>query len=202
MRLLVTGFGPFPGIPRNPSAALVRRLARHRGLQRAGISVVPLLIPTEYAAAARLVPEALQKAKPEAILMFGVAGRQRHLSLETRAVNRVSILHPDAAGIRSAGLTLMARGAPVLRARAPVPALQGAAERAGVRTRLSRDAGRYLCNAAYYRMLAETRADQPCLFVHIPKVRGPRAMDRLVRAAAAIACRLVRFRPRAEPRPA
>lgn len=195
MRLLVTGFGPFPGIPKNPSATLARRLAQHRGLQRAGIAVDVALIPTEYAAAERLLPEVLARVLPDAILMFGVAGRRRHLSIEERAVNRVSILHPDAAGVTPSRLTLNTGDAAVLRGRAPMGRLVVAAAQAGVASRLSRDAGTYLCNAAYFRTLARTDTSMPCVFVHIPKLRGRYAMDRMVHAASRIAGLLLRLRP-------
>jgi pyroglutamyl-peptidase len=44
---------------------------------------------------------------------------------------------------------------------------------------LSRDAGRYLCNAAYYRAL---QAGTPVLFIHIPKSPDPWRPGRRSRA--------------------
>ena len=48
--ILITGFGPFPGAPFNPTTPLVRRLAR---LRRPGLSDVRLIghvFDTRYAA--------------------------------------------------------------------------------------------------------------------------------------------------------
>jgi pyroglutamyl-peptidase len=66
----------------------------------------------------------------------------------------------------------------------------------GVRARLSRDAGRYLCNYVYWRGLEASRSGTPLVqFVHIPPVaRTPRLPGKkrrvshaaLVRAAEAI----------------
>jgi pyroglutamyl-peptidase len=51
---------------------------------------------------------------------------------------------------------------------APFARLAGAA---GTRARLSRDAGRYLCNYVYWRALERARGTQPLVqFVHIPTV--------------------------------
>ena len=41
MRVLITGFGPFPGAPFNPSAALAKALARRRRPALAGIARQP-----------------------------------------------------------------------------------------------------------------------------------------------------------------
>ena len=38
--------------------------------------------------------------KPDIVLMFGLAGSRRHVSIETRARNAVSLLYPDASGHR------------------------------------------------------------------------------------------------------
>jgi pyroglutamyl-peptidase len=64
--------------------------------------------------------------------------------------------------------------------------------RRGVSCEPSRNAGRYLCNAAYYRALA---APMPVLFIHIPKARraerrragaGPRPLPWQEQLAAAL----------------
>jgi pyroglutamyl-peptidase len=96
--LLITGFGPFPGVPRNPSAALARRIGALARPKTGGIPVRVLILRTTYAA---------------------------------------------------------------------IP---------------SRDAGRYLCNATYFRALRDT---PPALFVHIPlPPRTPRPVKAPVKAAA------------------
>lgn len=188
--LLVTGFGPFPGIPVNPSARLAARIAADLRLKRAGLAATCRLIPTEYAAAARLIPALIAELRPRAVLMLGVASKRKALSVELFARNRQSILHPDAAGKRPASLLIAPGGPAILRGRAPMVRAKVAGNRAGFTTRLSRSAGTYLCNDGYWRMLEA--ADGPCLFLHIPKVRNRTAMLRLADAGVAIAGLLAR----------
>lgn len=188
--LLVTGFGPFPGIPNNPSATLARKVAAHLRLKRAGLSVAMQLIPTEYAAAERLVPQMVAEMRPRAVLMFGVASKRKALSVELRARNRLSLLHPDAAGQRPTRLVLEPGAAWARHGRAPFTQAVQMGLRAGLPTRLSISAGTYLCNFAYWRMLAAT--DGPCLFLHIPKIRSRQMMARLVEASVAIAAAMTR----------
>jgi len=167
--LLVTGFGPFPGVPVNPSAVVARRLgelARRHGL--AGGDVRVLILPTAYGAIPTLLEAALAEA-PGAVLMLGVARRATRVRVETRARNRASRLFPDASGTVARCLTLAAGGPAERRTGAAGPAL-ATLRRSGIAAIPSQDAGRYLCNAAYFRALAEKT---PVLFVHIPPL--PRA---------------------------
>ena len=165
MRVLITGFGPFPGAPFNPSAALARALARRRRPAFAGTERAVHVFATIYASVDRDLPKLL-KQKPDIVLMFGVAGRRHQLCIETRARNAVSLLFPDAGGYRPRHGVIKLRGPAALTGNAPFARLAGVAG-----TRLSRDAGRYLCNYVYWRGLERVRGTRPLVqFVHIPPV--------------------------------
>ncbi len=179
MRVLLIGFGPFPGAPVNPSALLVKSLARRRRPAFAEIVRVTHIFATTYAAVDRDLPK-LFAAGPDIVLMFGLAGRRRHLCIETRARNAVSVIFPDASGYRRQH-GIIARGErAALRSAAPLARLVGAVRARAAPARLSRDAGRYLCNYAYWRALERSRDGRPLVqFVHIPRVSlGPRRRRR------------------------
>ncbi len=170
MRVLLVGFGPFPGAPFNPSASLVRALARRRRPAFAGAVRVTHVFATTYAGVERDLP-ALFAEKPDIVLMVGLAARTRHLRIETRARNAVSVLFPDASGYRPAGAVILAGGPPARRGRAPFPYLLAAARGNALRVALSRDAGRYLCNYAYWNALERAGDGQPLVqFIHIPPI--------------------------------
>ena len=176
VRLLITGFGPFPRVPRNPSERLARALAAHPRLRLAGVEARALVLATTYPALDEVLLPALGAPSPDAVLMLGVAGRRRHVSLETRAVNRVSRLFPDASGRVAARLAYRPGEPHVRRARAPLAALLAAMRGRGLDARPSRDAGRYLCNASSYAALGAGAA--PTIFVHVPLPRGDARRDR------------------------
>lgn len=164
-RLLVTGFGPFPGIAHNPSAEIARRVAASPRWRVHEVAAQTLILPTTYAALDEVLAPALRREAPDALLMIGVAGRSTRVRIEARALNRASILLPDASGRRPGRLTL--RDGDGARRLAADPArLHVLVRRHGVACSISQNAGRYLCNAAYYQALA---APIPVLFVHIPK---------------------------------
>lgn len=164
----MTGFGPFPTMPRNPSGATARRLAASPRWRVLGVAAEARVLTTSYAALDDELTPAL-RTMPDAVLMTGVAGRARAVRVERRGTSRRSVLFADASGTRPKRVGEEGR-TPVRRSSAPLEAARLALRRHRLPATLSRDAGRYLCNAAYYRALA---APCPVLFVHIPKT--PRA---------------------------
>ena len=70
----------------------------------------------------------------------------------------------------------IAPGAAPLRGSAPFILLRAAALSARMPTRLSRDAGRYLCNYVYWRALEASRSGTLAQFVHIPPVANARRL--------------------------
>lgn len=170
MRVVLAGFGPFPGAPFNPSAAVINALAQRRRPALANVDRISHVFATAYASVDRDLPKLLA-AKPDAVLIVGVAGRRRVLCIETRARNALSVLYPDASGHRPAQGVIHRGAVAERRSRAPVAALQAAARSRKISVRLSRDAGRYLCNYAYWRALERADDRAPLVqFVHIPAV--------------------------------
>ena len=96
LRILITGFGPFPGAPFNPTGPLVARLLRLRRPAFADVEFSGHIFPVTYSAVDRQLPEVLARHRPQAILMFGLASRTSWLRVETRARNAVTMLWPDA----------------------------------------------------------------------------------------------------------
>src|SRR5262249_45768398 len=153
LTVLITGFGPFPGAPFNPTAKLAERLAARRRPAFADVRRVAHVFQTSYAAVERELPALLKRVRPDVVLLFGVATRTKYLRIETRARNARSSLFPDAAGDRPGAATIDV-GEPSTRAgRAPQRALLAAVRAQGLPVRLSRSAGRYLCNFAYWHAL-------------------------------------------------
>ena len=205
LRILVTGFGPFPGAPYNPTQPLVARLTRLRRPALDDVELSSHIFPVTYTAVDRELPLALAKHKPHALLMFGLAGRTGYLRIETRARNAVTMLWPDAAQTRSRKGSITG-GADAQRFGPHTAKLLRAATATGIDARASRDAGSYLCNYLSWRAIEAIDAGNgPRLaaFIHIPPLarsgdarrKGfPRiTLEELVDAGEAMLMELVRL---------
>jgi pyroglutamyl-peptidase len=174
--ILLTGFGPFPGAPYNPTAPLGTRLARRRRPAWAEVTIVPHVFPTSYAAVDRDLPKLVAHHKPVALLMFGLATRARFLRIETQARNALARL-PDVSGSAPRHGAIVAGGARHVALATPTRRLLAAARTARVPAALSRDAGRYLCNYLCWRAAeaaAQNGGPRVIAFIHVPPVRrGP-----------------------------
>ncbi|MFG1248369.1 pyroglutamyl-peptidase I family protein [Xanthobacter flavus] len=174
LRILVCAFGPFPGVPVNPSQQLAADLLRLRRPALCGMEIALEILPTRWDALARLDAR-LHAFDPDAVLLLGVAARRRRVSIEMLAVNATRAA-PDAARRHPPARRLAADGPHLLRSRVPAEPQANTLRRAGIAAVPSRDAGRYLCNASYFHALAWAARQgghpRPVLFVHLPRREG------------------------------
>jgi pyroglutamyl-peptidase len=170
LRILITGFRPFPGAPWNPTQPLVARLTKLRRPAFSDVHFSSHIFPVTYRAVDGELPELLKKHRPQALLMFGLAGRTAHVRVETRARNAVTMLWPDAAQTHQRkGFIGLGPDATMF---GPHTAkLLRAARATGIDARASRDAGAYLCNYLSWRAIEAVGTNndlQLAAFVHIP----------------------------------
>jgi pyroglutamyl-peptidase len=181
--ILVTGFGPFPGAPFNPTTPLVRRLARLRRPALAEVTLLPHIFPTSYEAVDRDLPKLILRYRPDALLMFGLAPRAKTIRVETRARNAASIL-PDAGGASPRRHNVEAGAPATLMLPAPARRLLGAVRAARLPATLSHDAGGYLCNYLAWQaaeLARGPRGPRLTTFIHVPNIwrhARPRAAKR------------------------
>jgi len=180
LRVLITGFDPFPGAPYNPTPPLVARLLRLRRPALGDVEMVGHIFHVTYATVDRELPELIARHRPHAILMFGLADRTAHVRIETRARNAVTTRFPDADRNRARKGSI-AGGADARMFGPHTARLLRAAAGTGIDARASRDAGSYLCNYLSWRAIEATENDNgPALaaFVHVPLIARDGAPQR------------------------
>ena len=208
LRILVTGFGPFPGAPFNPTTPLVKRLTQLRRPALDGVALTGHIFHVTYRTVDRELPHLIAQHRPQALLMFGLASRTAYLRIEIRARNTITAHLPDADGNR-AQKTSIVHGTDAMTFGPHTVKLLQAARSTGIDARLSRDAGAYLCNYLSWRAIEATRQpDGPALasFAHVPLLArdgGAReqvsgiTMEQLVDAGEAMLLAMVKLTRRA-----
>ena len=140
--LLLTFFGPFPGVPVNPTVALAEGAQRLLTRMRPDLNVITRELPVSYDGSSTALRTALQDVQPDALISLGVAVGRDVVSLEQVAINL------DSAGIED-----------------------NDGDQAGEPVEISYTAGTYVCNHVFYegqRISRELGLSIPAGFVHVP----------------------------------
>lgn len=186
--ILLTGFGPFPGVPANATSILVPKIADAADRCFPGVRIACEILPTEWTAGLDQATWLYEKERPSLALHFGVSGRATGFEIEARGRNRCQ-LSPDASGFLPASQWVTPSGPEFLPARMPVAYIVSRLRQRGLPAHVSRNAGGYLCNALLYRTqeLSRTANIPRSGFVHLPSslvnerfpARGPLGSCRL-----------------------
>lgn len=172
-RILLTGFGPFPGVPTNPSAWLAETLAEGLPAPDLHGRIQARIFPTEWQAAA-LVADLCETLQPHVMIHFGVSEHAKTFRIEHSAHNRTAP-RADAGGALPASPVILGEGAGRLDTAFPAAALARHLKANGVAAVTSHSAGHYLCNFLYYHSLdwaLRQSAPPLVLFVHVPPTSG------------------------------
>jgi pyroglutamyl-peptidase len=174
VRVLITGFGAFPGAPYNPTGALAERLMRLRRPALIDVERIGHVFPVTYQAVDMQLPILLARHAPNALLMFGLATRTPYLRIETRARNTITQLWPDAGHAAAVNRTIDPAAPATRRFGGHTRHLLQAAKATGIDARASINAGAYLCNYLSWRAIEAAQRHPRALplaaFIHVPLV--------------------------------
>jgi pyroglutamyl-peptidase len=167
MKILLTGFEAFGKVADNPSQRVVEHFAAKQEA-----NLITAVLPVEYEAVNRLMPELLAKHRPDAVLMLGVAQMRDSINLERIAININDAKIADNTGNLKSGQPIVDDAPVGYRSTLPLEAMYEAIQAEGIAVTYSNHAGAYLCNHVFY--LARHWLDCkdlvhiPCGFIHIP----------------------------------
>jgi pyroglutamyl-peptidase len=163
--ILVTGFERWGEHDSNPSQLVAERLGG-------------VVLPVSYARATEALRAAIDERNPEIVIGFGLAETRDTVSIERFAHNLDESSTTDNDAANGSGAEIDPAGPLALRSTLPVDAIVAALNDAGIPAEVSRDAGGFLCNHVFYRLL-QLRSGG---FVHVPPLTVL-PEDELLRAA-------------------
>lgn len=164
MKILVTGFEPFAGLPHNPSSALLEHLPERLGEAR----LVRATLPVDTLRAPEALRGLYHRHQPAIALHLGLAAGRALLSLERLAVNLLDFEIADNSGHRLQDTPILPGSPLALHTRLPIRAIQSEWAAAGIPGVVSNSAGLYLCNQVMYLALSWLPPEVPAGFVHLP----------------------------------
>lgn len=163
--ILATGFGAFPGAPENPTAWAMTEL-QNSGWQPVGARLVVQVLPVTFDLWDTVMAPLLGEHSPDAVIAFGLSAKATGVTLESTARNCVAMDRPDFAGGSASTSHVNAFGAQVHPTRLPLKEIIHTLREADIPISRSDDAGNYLCNLLFYRLMEAGPAIAG--FIHVP----------------------------------
>ncbi len=148
--ILLTGFEPFGGAPRNVSAEVARALD---GGLIAGHRVHGVVLPCVFAEAPAALLAAVADVRPAVALCLGLAMSRRGFSPERVAINLIDARIADNAGARPVDVAVIAGAPAAVFSSLPVKAMTAALQAGGFEAEPSFSAGSYVCNQVFYALM-------------------------------------------------
>ncbi|MBN9074859.1 MAG: hypothetical protein BGN87_22640 [Rhizobiales bacterium 65-79] len=179
VRLLVTGFEPFPGAPVNPTEWLVGALRREPPAGDGIAAFRAEVLPVDYARVGPRLSEIGRDFSPDIAIHFGLAAECSGFRLERVARNSFAGARADNAGALPEATAICA-GPETFPSGLPLDAIHAALATAGLPVEWSDDAGAYLCNMVFTLSRAqacEGFAPTVSGFVHVPPTGEGRPLD-------------------------
>jgi pyroglutamyl-peptidase len=169
-RVLITGFGPFPGAPVNPTETLIKRLGAEPD-RLAGLGDIhAAILPVDYAAAPECLADLGRDGAFDIAIHFGLSAEADGFTLERLARNEIGIGKPDNTGALPASPVILENGEN-RPSTLPLERISTALGEAGLPWSWSDDAGGYLCNYVFYLSCSphfSALAAPMSGFVHVP----------------------------------
>ncbi|MGW3482429.1 peptidase C15 [Rhodococcus sp. PSBB049] len=145
--VLVTGFGNYADETDNPSGVIARRLD---GRRVGGCEIVGAVLSVNTATVETELASALDRSRPDVVVVTGVAPGRTAPALERAALNVRDFPIPDTDGREPIDEPVAADGPPAYLTTLPIKAVMDGWHRAGIPGYVSNTAGTYLCNQTFY----------------------------------------------------
>ena len=165
--ILITGFEPFGGDRRNPSAEIAQALA---GTQIGGCTIVGAVLPCVFGKSWRVLRGLVRKHRPELVICLGLAATRTEITPERVAINVDDARIPDNAGRQPVDRPIVRGGPTAYWSTLPIKAIVVAVQRRGIAASVSSSAGTFVCNHVFYGLLHDLRRSRSVRggFIHVP----------------------------------
>ncbi len=157
MKILMTAFEPFGNNQFNSTITAINNIDLE--------NVTKLILPVTYPGAFQYL-QSNMAIKPDLIILLGMATSREIVTIEERAINELSFKIPDNNNVTINNQKISLNNSKYLYSKVKVDDLVDHLKKYNYKVEKSIDAGRYICNFLYYKVLEEYNV--PSIFIHIP----------------------------------
>ena len=170
MKILLTGFNRFGNYTYNPTEVLIEKISsiNDEFYQR---KIYTKILKTEYKESEREIIELIERIKPDKIILTGVSEADAKIKIELIAKNNCSCSIPDNKGFIPKKNRIELNGSNKYKSSIQLEVIKQKLTEYSIPFCLSNNAGDYICNFVYYRVLHHIKKNMlpiGCMFLHIP----------------------------------
>lgn len=171
MKILITGFEPYWDYPENSSWAVAEKVTACGMLD---VDIVAEQMPVSFSRVATALRNAVEKHRPDLVIMLGQSGGSDRVKLERVALNMMDSKLADNDGVIPNEEPINPNTPTALFTNMPIKSLRVAIEEQGVEVKISNSCGLYVCNRLYYEalLLCQEQPQIRAIFVHLPFYEG------------------------------
>lgn len=164
--VLVTGFEPFGGDTRNPSAEIARAL---EGKVISHRRIVAAVLPCVFGKSRRELRALIRAHRPERVIALGLAANRAEITPERVAINVDDARIADNAGAQPLDQAIVRGGPTAYWSSLPIKAIVAALRKRRIPAAVSQTAGTFVCNHVFYGLMHELRRSRATGgFIHVP----------------------------------
>jgi pyroglutamyl-peptidase len=169
-KVLLTGFEPFWGYPRNVSQMAVQKITESGSYP---FQVVGRILPTSFKKAPEVMTKAFTEIKPEITLSFGLLENISAFRIERIGLNINDAVQADNDGDKPAHRYILPDGPVGYEVNLPFAKIAAGLEKAGLPVEVSYHAQTFVCNHLIYTTMHLITTERlPILygFIHLPNL--------------------------------
>ncbi len=167
MKVLVTGFGRFLSNEENPTKEILRLLPK----SIYGNEIITVELPVIFDECFDYLKPIIDDNNPDIMLMLGLAGGRKAITLERLAVNLKDAVGPDNIGNIPTDEPIKKDGKEAYFSKLPLRKIMAKLQEKDIPVKLSNSVGLYVCNNIMYHVLYyvdQNDLDVISGFVHLP----------------------------------
>lgn len=167
-KILLTGYGPFPENPINPTQEIAVSLSGHKTKD---FIIYSEILPVVFDELDELIPNLLKKYSPEIVISLGLAADRKNITLEKVAKNIMFSTSPDNSGTIKDIQKILNEEVEELSSTLDLEKIYKEAKLANIDCDYSNDAGSYICNKTMFLFLNHIQKEELKIksgFIHVP----------------------------------
>jgi len=174
MKVLLFGFGPFPGVEYNHTSSLAQEIEHNEPSPDRCIK--SCVLPVDFTRVTAIVEREITDFQPDYTVIAGIRANAEKIYFEKTALNIVSSSICDNFGNFAGERYVLENEREAFFTAIDIARIKDKLEHIGINCAVSYHSGTYLCNQAYYVscfMMDKLKGKPDSLLIHVPPVDCP-----------------------------